>query len=109
MQTAKEMLAAQAEADEKAKAERAASWVEVARAPIERCMAEMRPIMFTQHVADGELPNGRPFHVSLNLMSGALVVVIEEDKDPEHPDPARTYLVSARKMVEAIVEKEFPG
>lgn len=84
-----------------------AVWTEVASVPIKRGVVDggRCPLMFTQHVGDGELPNGRKFTVMLGIGSGSLIVSVEATDD----DKSRTYAVSPREMIEAIVAAEFPA
>lgn len=82
-------------------------WTEVAKVAIKRGVNGRGegPLMLAQQVGSGALANGRGFNVLLSLGSGALVITMEATKD----ERGRTYTVDPRDMLEAIIEKEFPG
>lgn len=82
-------------------------WTEVAKVAIKRGSNGRgdTPLMLTQHIGDGKLASGRCFNLALNLGSGALVVTLEKTRG----DKSRAYIVDPRDMLEAIIEKEFPG
>lgn len=84
------------------------TWTEVAKVAIKRGVTEQgrTPLFLTQHVGEGELPNGRTFRLALNLGGGSLVVMVDGSKSD--PDDSRTYVIDPREVLEAIAAAEFP-
>jgi hypothetical protein len=110
--TAREMLAEAAQKEAVQKELNKVVWTEVAKVPIERGVNGygLAPLMFSQQIGSGTLPNGRDFDILLNLSSGALAISIEAAKDAAgvETDKSRVYVVDPGKLLEAIVAAEFP-